>query len=102
LSLGFKPGARHAADGPGLKRLDFAGYGDYNMGMGKHKSKPKMGRPALPPGASRTKQRAVRLTPSELTRIERAARRAGLPVTAFMRQGALELLERCEHEGGHE
>lgn len=46
--------------------------------------KPKIGRPALPPGHARSERLVLRFTPSELEAIQRAAARAGTPISTWI------------------
>jgi hypothetical protein len=55
----------------------------------KTTKKRKRGRPALPPGLAREKVFCIRLTPSELDRIEGAARKKGLTSRQFAVQKLL-------------
>lgn len=46
--------------------------------------KPKIGRPTLPPGRARSERLVLRFTPSEFKAVQRAAARAGTPISTWI------------------
>jgi hypothetical protein len=53
-----------------------------------------MGRPKLPDGKARNKVRSVHFADDEIETVEAAAKRAGLPVTRYIRERAVAAAKR--------
>lgn len=64
-----------------------------------------MGRPPKPKHLRRSERFFLRLTPGEMTRLERASRKLGEPVAAIFRKGADLYIQRgrggSRSKGGH-
>lgn len=58
----------------------------------------KMGRPPLPKRKRRSRVLQIRFTKSEMTKLERASRRLGLPIAEILRQGGKMFIQQAKRE----
>jgi predicted HicB family RNase H-like nuclease len=75
------------------KVLDITLIIKYPTAMNTRKKKTRMGRPCFPAGKAKTKPVLIRLTPAMHKMMSEAAKRAGKPLTTWLRDSAAQLLK---------